>query len=172
MSDPYNFDDQEPEAPSKSQLKREMHALQGLGSELVELKDSQLNTIELPQDLYNAIIEMRKITKNEARRRHMQFIGKLMRNADGDAIAEGLARLRTKSDLYVQQQHLAEQWRDRLLGAESGALEAFISQYPAVEIQHLRQLIRQAQKEQSQNKPPAHARKLFRYVRDTLMLAE
>lgn len=163
------IDDDFEEGPSKSQRKRDMHALQDMGAQLVALSEKQLAEFELPEDLRRAIAEMRNITKNEARRRHLQFIGKLMRKADAEAIALQLEARASKNHLHVQHQHITERWRDRLLAGESGALEEFIGQYPDVDIQHLRQLIRQAQKEQSQNKPPAHARKLFRYLRDILL---
>lgn len=155
--------------PSKSQRKRDMHALQAMGEQLVKLNERQLAEFDLPVDLRTAIEEMHRISKNEARRRHLQYIGKLMRKVDVEAITLQLEAMESKNHLHVQHQHLTEQWRDRLLAAEPGALEDFIAHYPQVDIQHLRQLLRMAQKEQAKNQPPAHARKLFRYVRDCLL---
>ncbi len=163
------FDDFADEGPSKTQRKREMHALQAMGAQLVGLNERQLTEFELPEDLRRAIEEMRRISKNEARRRQMQYIGKLMRKADAEAIAQQLQAIESKNHLHVQHQHITEQWRDRLLSGEAGALETFIEQHPQVDIQHLRQLVRLAQKEQSQNQPPTHTRKLFRYLRDCLL---
>lgn len=157
------------EGPSKSQRKREMHALQAMGAQLVELNDKQLAEFTLPDPLRQAIGEMRRITKNEARRRHLQYIGKLMRKADAEAIAQQLQAMESKNHLHVQHQHITEQWRERLLAGEPGALETFIEQHPRVDIQHLRQLVRLAQKEQSQSQAPTHSRKLFRYLRDCLL---
>ncbi|MDO3382848.1 ribosome biogenesis factor YjgA [Gilvimarinus algae] len=161
------YDDEEHLGPSKTQRKREMHALQELGRQLTELKESQLASIELPEEVLTAVREMQRIRQNEAKRRHLQFIGKLMRNVDGERVAADIDAIKSAGTLSVQRQHLIEQWRDRLL-SDNDALSEFISQYPEVDIQHLRQLVRLAQKEQSQQKAPAHARKLFRYLRDTL----
>ncbi|HEY7886562.1 MAG TPA: ribosome biogenesis factor YjgA [Cellvibrionaceae bacterium] len=160
------FEPYDEEAPSKSQRKRDMHALQKMGEELIALNNTQLATFKLPEELQRAIVEMHRITKNEARRRHLQFIGKLMRTVDAESIRDGLDALQAKSHSQIQHQHLVEQWRDRLIAGEVNALETFITQYGDIDRQHLRQLIRQAQQEQSHNKPPAHARKLFRYIRD------
>lgn len=160
------------ELPSKSQLKREMHALQDLGKELTELSQSQLLSLELPEEVLSAVQEMHRIRQREARRRHMQFIGKVMRKVDAEQIAKQLESLRAKHSLNVQMQHQVESWRDQLIEGEQNTLQQFISDYPEVDIQHLRQLIRMAQKEKSQNKAPAHARKLFRYLRDTVLASQ
>jgi ribosome-associated protein len=166
----YDYDDINPDdyIKSKSQLKREMTALQKLGEKLTELNDKQLASIPLSPQLQEAFEELRRINHREARRRHLQFIGKLMREADYDGIQAAYDKLQEKSDQYVQRQHLVERWRDQLLTGDNKVLQDFIEQYPQIDIQHLRQLLRQAQKEQAENKPPAHVRKLFRYIRDTL----
>lgn len=158
--------------PSKSQRKRDMHALQNLGSELVKLNKKQLKTIPLPENLFIAINEIYDMPLREARRRHLQLIGKLMRSADGEAIQKALDKLQQTKGFHIQQQHLIEHWRDRLLGGEKTALKEFIDNYQEVDIQHLRQLTREAQKEKSQNKPPSHARKLFKYLRDVMEVAD
>lgn len=163
-TDPETFDD----APSKSQRKRDMHALQALGAELAELKASQLASIELPDELREAIAELERIRQREARRRQMQRIGRLMQQVDGATIAARLAAIKSQGILSVQRQQLIEQWRDQLLDNNSEALNRFIAEHPGVDIQHLRQLIRQGRKEQSQGKPATSARKLFRLIRDTL----
>jgi ribosome-associated protein len=166
----YDYDDINPDdyIKSKSQVKREMTALQKLGEKLTELNDKQLATIPLSTQLQEAFAELRRINHREARRRHLQFIGKLMREADHEAIQSAYDKLQEKSDQYVQRQHLVERWRDQLLTGDSKALQDFIDQYPHTDIQHLRQLLRMALKEQAENKPPAHARKLFRHIRETL----
>lgn len=164
-----NYEDEEYDnIPSKTQRKKEMHALQDLGKQLTELSDNQLASLELPEDLRLAITEMHRIRQNEARRRHLQYIGKVMRKIDSDAIQTQLDALNAKHSLNVQLQHQIEHWRDQLLEGQADVLQQFIDKYPHVDIQHLRQLIRSAQKELSQGKPPAHARKLFRFLRDTV----
>lgn len=162
--DEFEWDD-EP-AKSKTQLKKEMHALQDMGKQLSELNDEQLARMPLEPKLHNALRELRRLKHREAKRRQMQFIGRLMRDADLDGIQTVLDQLNHHSRLNVQLHHSAEQWRDRLL-AEPDAIQAFIDEHPETDIQHLRQLLRQARKEADQNKPPAAARKLFKAIRET-----
>lgn len=99
----------------------------------------------------------------------MQFIGKVMRKVDGDTIRQQLDQLKAKHALSIQKHHQVENWRDQLIEGNKDTLQQFIDEHPGVDIQHLRQLIRMAQKEKSQDKAPAHARKLFRYLRDTVL---
>lgn len=163
---PGDFDEQRP--ISKSQRKRDMLALQKLGQTLTELKPAQLAKIPLEEDLLHAITEMQRIHQREGRRRQLQYIGKLMRSADHDAIEQALDALNKEGLQQVQQQHLVEQWRDRLLSDDKNALAEFVDAYEPDDVQPLAQLIRQARREQEQNKPPAAARKLFRLLRDTI----
>lgn len=166
----YSYDDINPDdyIKSKSQAKREMTALQELGENLVNLNDSQLAKIPLDPDLLEAIHEVRKMPHREARRRHLQFIGKLMRAADHDAIQEAYDQIQDKSDKYIHRQHQVERYRDQLASGDGKALQDFIQQHPGIDVQHLRQLIRSVQKEAEDNKPPASARKLFRFIRDEM----
>ncbi|WP_049723614.1 ribosome biogenesis factor YjgA [Gilvimarinus polysaccharolyticus] len=156
------------EGPSKSQRKRDMHVLQDLGRELTELKASQLAGIELPDELREAIIEIERIRQREAKRRQLQRIGRLMQLVDGDDIAAQLTAIKSQGTLSVQRQHVIERWRDELLSDDNDALSRFITEYPDTDIQHLRQLIRQANKKQPHEKATTNSRKLFRYIRDTL----
>ncbi|OPX54953.1 ribosome-associated protein [Oceanospirillum multiglobuliferum] len=153
------------EAPSKSQIKREMHALQVLGKKLLELNADQLKQIVLTDDMLAAIAESRRIRAHEAQRRHLQYIGKLMRHEDIEAISAKLALFDSSSDEYNKQFHQLEHWRDRLVAQGDDALNLLMNEKPEADRQSFRQLIRQAQKEQSQGKPPAAARKIFRELR-------
>lgn len=164
-----NHDDfeQDEDFKSKSQLKREMHALQDLGKALTELSEEQLNRLPLEPRLHAALLEMRRLRHREARRRQMQFIGRLMREADQPALEAAMEQFNQNSRVQVQRQQQAEQWRDRLL-QEPDALQAFIDDHPATDIQHLRQLLRQTQKEQQAQKPASAQRKLLRYLRELM----
>lgn len=166
----YSYDDINPDdyIRSKSQAKREMTALQELGEKLVELNDSQLAQIPIESKLLEAIHEARKMSHREARRRHLQYIGKLMRNTEHEAIQEAYDQIQNKNDKYIHRQHQVERYRDLLLGEDAQALQDFIQLYPGVDVQHLRQLIRVAHKEAAENKAPASARKLFRYLREQI----
>ena len=156
---------EEDDQKSKTRLKQEMHALQQLGEKITELPPAQQAKIPMDEKLRNAIEEAPRISEKSGRKRHMQFIGKLMRKADGEAITAAYEALMEKTHQSVRQHHQMEQWRDRLL-KDDKALAEFIDQFPQCERQQLRQLIRSAQKEQSQKKPPASTRKLFKFIRE------
>lgn len=153
---------------SKSALKREMLELQKMGEQLVNLPDRQLENIPLPAYLYEAIMLARRLKNREGRRRQLQYIGKLMRAADIEPIRQQLEKIQQQDRNFRRHFQQLEQWRDRLIEGGDTALNALLREYPNADRQHLRQLIRQAQKETSQNKPPAAARKIFQYLRDTL----
>jgi ribosome-associated protein len=159
-------EDHDFELPSKSELKRQMHALQALGERIVKLTEGQLKTIPLDGTLEEAIMTARRIKSHEGLRRQMQYIGKLLRDTDTDAIERAFAALEAGRKAQTQRFHELEQWRDRLVEAGPKAIEEVVERYPTADRQHLRQLVMQAGKEQKQNKPPASARKLFRYLRE------
>lgn len=154
------------EGPSKTQIKREMQALQDMGKKILGLSADQQKQLPLSDDMYAAIDEYRRIRSHEAQRRHLQYVGKVMRRQDVDAISEKLALFDTTSDAYNRQFHKLEHWRDRLVAEGDKALNELMAEKPDADRQSLRQLIRTAQKEQSQGKAPAAARKIFRKLRD------
>ncbi|WP_286237285.1 ribosome biogenesis factor YjgA [Neptuniibacter halophilus] len=162
-SNPEGFDEH---WPSKTEVKRQMHALQELGERLTRLNKDQLGKLELSDTLHNAIEEFHRIKSNGARKRHLQYIGKVMRNEDAEQIEQGIGLFEAGHQAHTQVFHRLEQWRDRLINEGNSALQAYINEHPSADVQHLRQLIRNAQKEQQQEKPPASARKLFKYLRD------
>ena len=157
------------EAPvSKSQRKRDAHALQALGESLVQLNKAALQQIPLPDDLHAAITEAQRITQHGALKRQLQYIGKLMRQYEVEPIRLAYEKVTHSYREDVQQHHLLEQWRDRLLAEGDKALEEFLQEFPTVDRQHIRQLVRRAQKESASAKPPKAARELFRYLRQFL----
>jgi ribosome-associated protein len=151
---------------SKTQVKRELHALQDLGQRLTTLKLDLLNKLPLTDELRRALAEAPKHTANAAKKRHVQFIGRLMRDQDTDAILTLLDQLDASTRQYNERFHNLERWRDRLLNGDDDTLEKFVGEYPDADRQHLRQLIRQGQHELAQNKPPAASRKIFKYIRE------
>jgi ribosome-associated protein len=158
---------QAPEPPSKTQRKKDMHALQALGEQLVRLRRDQLQRIELPESLREAIEFAHRVTSHEARRRHMQYVGKLMRQADAEALREALAQVTGESRASVALMHHAERWRERLL-ADDAALTEFVADHPAADVQWLRATIRAARREIASQRPPRHARELYRWLHDQL----
>jgi ribosome-associated protein len=153
------------ELKSKSQLKREAHALQDLGAELTRLPEEKLLQLELPDRLLEAVMLARKITKRGGLKRQMQFIGKLMRQIDAEPIQQKLEQLYQAQQANNAQFHQLERWRDRLVAEGDDALTDVLTALPHADRQHLRQLIRKAQKEEQTGKPAGAARSLFRYLR-------
>ena len=155
------------EEPSKSQRKRDMHALQALGAELVELRRDQLQRIDLPDELREAIEFAHRVTSHEGRRRHMQYLGKLMRQVDADSIRAAIALATGESRAAVALMHLAERWRERLL-EDDAALTEFVAAHPAADVQWLRATIRSARREHAAGQGPRHARELYRWLHEQL----
>jgi len=164
-------DDQLPLPPSKTQRKKDMHALQALGEALVALKASQLARIELPERLADAVAQARRISGFEARRRQMQYIGKIMRDVDATAIAEHVERIRDDRRQDNTQHHDLERWRVRLL-AEDAALTELGTAAPGIDMQQVRSLVRNARNEYARGQPPKSSRALFRLLRKTMAAPE
>jgi ribosome-associated protein len=159
--------DKAPDPNSKSQRKRDMNALQDIGSELTTLSAQVLERCALPARLMDAITEYKALpNKHGAQRRQLQFIGKLMRDVDEDTLARVHAELNQNVNLAKRRFHLLEQQRDALLNDGKDALAAYVAEHPTADVQLLNQLIRQARKDQEQQKPPAAARKLFQVLRE------
>jgi ribosome-associated protein len=169
MSDRDDFED---EGPSKSELKRQVRALQDLGDELVALPPVELDALELPDDLRDAVVEGRRITAHGARVRQRLYIGKLLRRIDVEPIRAALARRADTDRQRMRREHVIEQWRERLLADEPGAWTELGNLVAASELPPLRALVRQARAERDAARPPAAARQLFRRLRELLSGAE
>ncbi|HET6492793.1 MAG TPA: ribosome biogenesis factor YjgA [Burkholderiales bacterium] len=152
--------------PSKTQQKKHMLALQDLGAELVALNEEQLASMTLPDSLREAVAAAKRITRFEARRRQLQYIGKLMRTIDAEPIRARLEAWKSSSREHSAQLHRIERWRERLL-AEEGALAEFIGNHSHADAQQLRALLRNTQRERTANKPPRSYRALFQFIRAT-----
>ena len=151
--------------PSKTRRKEEMHELQDLGAALVELAPSQLKRINLPEDLLAAVLDWQRFTKHEAKRRQLQYIGKLMRSIDPEPIHAGLALLRGESAEETAKLHRRERLRARLLEDEK-VLSEIAGTWPHADLTHLRQLRRNALKEQEAGKPPKSFRQIFQVLKE------
>lgn len=159
--------EQQYERPSKSQLKREMTALQKLGETLVEAPRDRVKKIPMPEDVLDAILECQQISSHEGRRRQLQYVGKKMRSLTEDevvAIQKVVDSWRGASKAETAALHAIERQRDRLL-ADDAALTELRSQHPALDIQQLRTLVRNARKEQAENKPPKAYREIFQILK-------
>jgi len=153
------------EAPSKSSRKRGMTALQELGAQLVELNQQQLASMQLPEALLDAVLEAKRLNRREARRRQLQYIGRLMRDIDAAPIRDRLEQWQGQGREHTAQLHALERWRDELLAGDP-ALARFLQEHPGADSQTLRSLIRNARREQSAALPPKSYRELFRVLRE------
>lgn len=150
---------------SKTKRKAAMDELQDLGVRLVELSKDKLAKLDLPETLLDAVKEAKRITANGASRRQRQYIGSLMRNVDVAPILEQFEKWDGKNNEENAFFHRLENWRSRLI-AEDNALAEFMSEYPNVDTQQIRTLIRNAKREQEQSKPPKSSRELFKLLRE------
>jgi ribosome-associated protein len=151
--------------PSKTQVKQAMLELQALGDALIDLPPAQLDAFALPEELIRAIAEARRLVSHGAMRRQRQYIGRLMREVDPEPIRARMALIEGRSREAGAKQRQLERWRARLI-EDDAALTEFASAHPAVDLQALRTLIRNARREISAGKPPRAQRELFRMVRD------
>lgn len=164
-----NAEEEHDEFKSKSQIKREMHELKKIGEKLVNMGSAALAKIPLDDELGAAIDLARNINKKkDGYRRQLQFIGKLMRSRDMEPIEAALKKLQMHHQESNAKFHHLEQLRDNLINGGDAEIQATLEQYPWLERQKLRQLLRQAKKEQDLEKPPAAARELFKYLKSEL----
>jgi ribosome-associated protein len=158
----------ESEKPSKSRRKDDMLALQKIGESLTKLTDEQLLKIDLPDNLLTAIKHSRLLTSNEAKRRQLQYIGKIMRQLDAESIKETLKGIQLIHEKNVAQFQQIEEWRTKLISSGDNALNSFLEAHPESDRQQLRQLIRKAQQDIKNNKNTGAEKLLFKYLRALL----
>ena len=159
--------EQEYERPSKSELKRQSDALQKMGEVLVESPRDRVKRVPMPEDVLDAILACQQITNHEGRRRQMQFVGKKMRTLDEAEVAEiqrAIDSWKGASKAETNAMHVLERRREKLL-ADDKALTTLLAENPELDVQHLRTLIRNARKEQAENKPPKAYREIFQILK-------
>ena len=151
--------------PSKSQRKRDMLDLQQLGEQLARLPRARIDVLDVPDSLRDALREHAGLRSFEARRRHAQYIGKLMRKVDAAPLRQALADATGDSRAAVARMHALEDWRERLL-TQDAALAELVREHPGAPIQELRQCIRSARAERAAGKPPRHSRALYQHLKE------
>lgn len=160
---------EEYERPSKSERKRHSEDLQALGEALIELPQSELDALPLPDQLREAVMLARRITAHGGLYRQKQYIGKLMRKIDAEPIRAALDAKRDKERVEALRFRRTEQWRDRLLKQGPSALEQLREEIGAeLDTQALTALIDRARTERDRGGPPHASRELFRVLRDVL----
>lgn len=155
-------DDREP--LSKTRKKQQMEALQDLGEELAGLPADSLKRIDIPEHLRDALQEAQRMSSHGAKRRQLQYVGKLMRDLDPEPIRAALANLRGESATEVARMHRIERLRTRLM-ADEQTLAEIVAAFPGADLQHLRALRRSALKEQEGQKPPRSYRAIFQELK-------
>ena len=154
----------EAEFVSRTKKKQAVEELQRLGAELIALPARELDALDLPAALLAAVREAQRITSHEAKRRQVQFIGKVMRKLDPAPVRAAVAAIARQSGATRARQKRLEQWRERLI-ADDAALTEFAGAHVGTDLQEMRTLIRNARKEIAQSKPPRAQRELFRILR-------
>lgn len=151
--------------PSKSQRKREVKAITELGEKLLLIPDDQLKSLPYP-NIIDTITECKKITKGNARKRQIQFLGKQLRKVDLNMIHKLVDRFDASSRVHVLYFHQLEIWRDLLIKQDKNVMGEILKALPGIDKQHLRQLARHAINERLKNiEPNVHFRKLFQYLK-------
>ncbi|WP_076591892.1 ribosome biogenesis factor YjgA [Herminiimonas arsenitoxidans] len=166
--------EQEYERPSKSELKRQMTALQKLGAELIAEPRDRVKRVPMPEDVRDAILECQLIKDHEGRRRQLQYVGKKMRTLEEHelaAIQKMLDSWKGASKSETASLHAIERKRDKLL-SDDKVLTQLLADHPHLDAQQLRTLIRNARKEQAENKPPKAYREIFQILKSLQAPAE
>ncbi|WP_024851120.1 ribosome biogenesis factor YjgA [Hydrogenovibrio kuenenii] len=155
------------EFESRTDIKKAAQAVTDLGEKLAEMTESKIRTLNLPDELLNAILLLKRLDKGPAVKRQKAFVGKFLRK--NEYLIVDIKEKLMEEELKAQQQNAhfqrLEKWRDRLVEEGDDALNEFIEVYPQVDRSFLRQAIRNAQKEAEQNKPPKSSRAIFKYLR-------
>ena len=152
---------------SKSQRKRDAHELLDLAKKLISMPESRLKRMPMDDDLREEVEFARRIRAHGARKRQLMTVGKMLRKRDTDELADAINGIDLKNRRVNARFHHVEAWRDRLVEGNDQDLSGLLEQSPAINVQTLRQLIRNAKKETRLGKPPAASRKLFKLLRET-----
>lgn len=161
---PDHLDEDDDWGLSKSQLKREAHAAQHLGEILAELDAGTLDQLPLTERLREALKKLQLMHSHGARKRQRQYIGKLMRAEDVEAIEAGLRQIDPNSPENQRLQMQTEAWRDALI-QETDAITRFVDDFPGVDVQHFRQLQRGARAEAEREEHGSATQALFQAIR-------
>jgi len=153
---------------SKSARKREAASLQELGVKLAGLPDPEIAALDLPDKLFAALRDLKRLPSHGAQVRQRQYIGKLMRDIDPAPVLAKLAERKLRHDSEIRRFQLVERWRDRLLSEPASALAELLAEYPGADRAALARLLEKAERERVDQRAPAAARELFAFLRQLL----
>ena len=152
---------------SKTALKNEAKDVHAFGKTLVGLSDKQISQIKLPESVHEAIREFKKLKKNSAKNRQSLYLAKLLRATDISEAQQFVAHLKFESQTEIRKFHKIEDWRNKLL-ADISNLTDFVNLAPAIDIQKLRKLILNSQKEIKKGSSNKFQKELFQLIKDIL----
>src|SRR5258706_14580456 len=135
----------EEQRQSKSARKRDAASLQELGVKLSALPDQEIKALDLPDSLFVALRDLRRLPSHGAQVRQRQYIGKLMRDIDPEPVLAKLAERKQRHDLEIRHFQQIERWRDRLLSEPGKGLEELLKEYPQANRARLVNLLGNAQ---------------------------
>ncbi len=150
---------------SKSARKREAASLQELGVQLAALPDQEIKALGLPESLFVALRDLRRLPSHGAQVRQRQYIGKLMRSIDPQPVLAKLAERKHRHDLEIRHFQQIERWRDRLLSEPVAGVAELLHEFPAIDQESLRRLLDKAEREKAEQRSPVAARELFAFLR-------
>ena len=153
---------------SKSARKREAASLQELGVKLSALPDQEIKALDLPDNLFVALRDLRRLPSHGAQVRQRQYIGKLMRTIDPEPVLAKLAERKQRHDVEIRRFQEIERWRDRLLSDPAAGLDELLQEYRHADRAVLVKLLQKAEKERLEQRSPVGARELFAFLRELL----
>jgi len=153
---------------SKSARKREAASLQELGVKLSALPDQEIKALELPDNLFIALRDLRRLPSHGAQIRQRQYIGRLMREIDPQPVLAKLAESKQRHDLEIQHFQQIERWRDRLLSDPAAGLAELLQEFPHADRARLASLLEKAERERAEQRSPVAAREIFAFLRQLL----
>ena len=158
-------EESEEQRQSKSARKREAASLQELGVKLSTLPDQEIKALGLPENLFVALRDLRRLPSHGAQVRQRQYIGKLMRGIDPEPVLAKLAERKQRHDVEIRHFQQIEKWRDRLLSEPQIALDELLEEFPKADRAALEKLLEKAERERLEQRSPAGARELFAFLR-------
>src|SRR5258707_1644415 len=163
-----NAGEAEEQRLSKSARKRDGASLQELGVKLSALPDQEIKALDLPDNLFVALRDLRRLPSHGAQIRQRQYIGKLMRDIDPEPVLAKLAERKQRHDLEIRHFQQIERWRDRLLSDPGSGLDELLRAHPQSDRAALTKLLEKAEKERREQRSPVRARELFAFLRQLL----
>jgi len=160
--------DQNAGRPSRGARKREASSLQELGVKLSALPDQEIKELQLPDNLFIALCDLKRLPSHGAQLRQRQYIGRLMRGIDPQPILQKLAEKKLRHDSEIRHFQRIERWRDRLLSEPQPAVADLLREHPGVDRAALMRLLDKAERERRDQRSPAGARELFAFLRQLL----